>query len=225
MTASATSARWSPQSAGLADRDGDELGGADLDEPLEQRGQRLQARRHDVGRVDAGSPLGQEGGEHVGDAVERVRDERAEVLGIDLPVVLGGDPLDLGTAGGDVVGRAEARAASRRRAVRCGAARRGRCPRTRSRSAAARDGGAPVPPRSGSTRPRGRRRPRSRTGAAAGGPRRSAWPARCARRRRPAARPGRPARARTPAAAARRRAGRGWPAPWPAASGCARAAP
>src|SRR5690606_2731190 len=28
--------------------------------------------------------------------------------GIDLPVVLGGDPLDLGPAGGDVLGRAEA---------------------------------------------------------------------------------------------------------------------
>lgn len=94
---------------GFAEGDDHELGRSHLHEPLQMGAKGAGAPDHDVARIDVGPPVGQERADGIGNAVDAVGNQRAEVLGIDLPVVFRGDTVDLRSPGGDVVRRAEAR--------------------------------------------------------------------------------------------------------------------
>ena len=188
--------------------------------------QLVPALGHEHRRVGEVRPaLGQAGEQHLGDRAVAVGDQRAVVVVVDRAAVLGGDLLDHLAAAGAVVGGDEARQPAVGQPADALELRRG-------------DAAEPhvdvVLARLGQHAQLVVVEVRAVVGerllgpcAAQHGERlvEDLGPLGALARRTPAARAGRRRRGRTPAAAARWTAGRAWPAPWPARSGCGRGGP
>ena len=179
----------------------------------------------ELGGVLEVGPAGRQRGHDRAAAGRPAWDQHPEVLGLNLPVVLGRHLLDHDPPGRRVAGRDEAGQPAVGQAADPPQLGAGAIHRARRSGGDCRGFGSTAGRRSGSGARRGWMRFVGPAGVRRRGPRRTTPPARPAPPRRPAARGGRPRRGRTPAAAFGPTGGPGWAAPWPRRPGYAPAAP